>query len=112
MNSLKLFWAAQAVSRFGDPITLIALTIVTYRQTQSALYTALAVVIATLPTAAFGFVGGAIADALGPRRAMVICDFARALLIALVPIMLETGAPLFAVYGCVFLAGIFGATFN
>ena len=56
MNSLGLFWAAQAVSRFGDPITLIALTIVTYRQTQSALYTALAVVIATLPTAAFGFV--------------------------------------------------------
>jgi MFS family permease len=112
MSSLGLFWAAQAVSRFGDPITLIALTIVTYRQTQSALYTALAVVIATLPTAAFGFVGGAIADALGPRRAMVICDLARAFLIGLVPILLETGAPLAAVYGFVLLAGIFGAVFN
>jgi MFS family permease len=112
MSSLGLFWAAQAVSRFGDPITLIALTIVTYRQTQSALYTALAVVIATLPTAAFGFVGGAIADALGPRRAMVMCDVARACLIAVVPILLETGAPLVAVYGCVLLAGVFGAIFN
>ena len=112
MSSLGLFWAAQAVSRFGDPITLIALTIVTYRQTQSALYTALAVVIATLPTAAFGFVGGAIADALGPRRAMVMCDVARALLIAAVPVLLQTGAPLAAVYGCVLLAGVFGAIFN
>src|SRR5258706_1347227 len=112
MSSLGLFWAAQAVSRFGDPITLIALTIVTYRQTQSALYTALAVVIATLPTAAFGFVGGAIADALGPRRAMVMCDVARAGLIMVVPILLQTGAPLVAAYGCVFLAGVFGAIFN
>jgi MFS family permease len=112
MSSFARFWAAQAVSRFGDPITLIALTIVTYRQTQSALYTALAVVIATLPTAAFGFVGGAIADALGPRRAMVISDLARAFLIALVPILLETSAPLVVVYGSVLLAGVFGAIFN
>lgn len=112
MSSFAQFWTAQAVSRFGDPITLIALTIVTYRQTQSALYTALAVVIATLPTAAFGFVGGAIADALGPRRAMVISDLARAILIGLVPILLDTNAPLVAVYGCVFLAGVFGAIFN
>ena len=112
MSSFARFWAAQAVSRFGDPITLIALTIVTYRQTQSALYTALAVVIATLPTAGFGFVGGAIADALGPRRAMVISDLARAFLIALVPILLETSAPLVVVYGCVLLAGVFGAIFN
>jgi len=112
MSSFALFWAAQAVSRFGDPITLIALTIVTYRQTQSALYTSLAVVIATLPTAAFGFVGGAIADAIGPRRAMVICDVARALLIGSVALLLESGAPLAAVYGCVLVAGIFGAIFN
>ncbi len=112
MSSLGLFWAAQAVSRFGDPITLIALSIVTYRATQSALYTALAVVIATLPTAAFGFVGGAIADALGPRRAMVISDLGRAFLIGMVPVLLQTGAALVAVYGCVLLAGVFGAIFN
>ena len=112
MNSFALFWAAQAVSRFGDPITLIALTIVTYRQTQSALYTSLAVVIATLPTAAFGFIGGAIADAIGPRRAMVISDVARALLIGSVPFLLESGAPLAVVYGCVLVAGAFGAVFN
>jgi MFS family permease len=112
MSSFAQFWTAQAVSRFGDPITLIALTIVTYRETRSALYTALAVVIAQLPTAAFGFVGGAIADALGPRRAMVICDFARAILIALVPVLIGTGAPLALIYGCVFLSGVFGAIFN
>jgi hypothetical protein len=55
------------------------------------------VVIATLPTAAFGFVGGAIADALGPRRAMVSCDMARTLLIAVVPLLLRQ-APRLSLY--------------
>jgi len=45
-SDFGLFWLAQAISRFGDPITLIALATVTYERTRSALFTALAVVIA------------------------------------------------------------------
>ncbi len=66
-----LFWLAQTISRFGDPITLIALAAASFRLTGSAFYTSLAVVVATVPQATFGFFGGAIADALGHRRAMV-----------------------------------------
>ena len=43
---------------------------------------------------------------------MVISDLARAFLIGMVPILLQTGAALVAVYGCVLLAGVFGAIFN
>ena len=57
-------WLAQVASRFGDPITLVALAYVSYVQTRSALITALAVVIATVPNALFGVFGGAIADAI------------------------------------------------
>ena len=111
-SDFGLFWLAQAISRFGDPITLIALATVTYEETRSALFTALAVVIATVPTAIFGFFAGAIGDALGHRRAMFVSDVARVVLIGAVPVLMGLGSPLIAAYLCVFLAGIFGAVFN
>ncbi|MEA2661211.1 MAG: hypothetical protein QOH08_783 [Chloroflexota bacterium] len=106
------FWLAQAISRFGDPITLIALATVTYQRTNSALFTALAVVIATVPTAVFGFFAGALADALGHRRAMFVSDVARAALIGAIPYLLSIGAPLMFIYVLVFVAAFFAAVFN
>ena len=106
------FWLAQVISRFGDPITLVALTYVTYRQTHSALLTALAVVIATIPNAVFGFFGGAVADAVGHRRAMLWCDIIRAALIATIPALLGFNAPLGVVFVVVLLAGVCGAVFG
>jgi MFS family permease len=111
-SDFGLFWLAQAISRFGDPITLIALATVTYQRTSSALFTALAVLIATVPTAVFGFFAGAIGDALGHRRAMFLSDVARVVLIGAIPVLLDTGFPLIVAYVCVFLAGLFSAVFN
>jgi len=111
-TNFAMFWLAQVISRFGDPITLIALTFVTYRATGSALWTALAVVIMTLPNALFSLFGGAIADAVGSRRAMLWCDILRVFLIGAVPILLGSGTPLALVFFLVFLAGICGAIFN
>jgi len=111
-TNFALFWLAQVISRFGDPITLIALTFVTYKTTGSALLTALAVVIMTLPSALFSLFGGAIADAVGARRAMLWCDILRVLFIGAVPMLLAAGAPLAVVFLLVFLAGICGAIFN
>jgi MFS family permease len=112
MTPFATFWLAQAVSRFGDPITLIALASITYRTTSSALLTAMAVVAATLPSAVFGFVGGAIADALSPRRAMVVCDFARFILVGAIPFALQSHAGVFGAYACALGAGFCGAVFN
>ena len=111
-SAFGIFWLAQAVSRFGDPITLIALATVTYKTTNSALFTALAVVISSVPTAVFGFFAGAIGDAMGARRAMIASDIARAVLIAAIPQLLETGAPLVVAYVLVFAAALFSAVFN
>ena len=87
-------WLAQVASRFGDPITLIALAYASYIRTHSALVTALAVVMATIPNALFGIFGGVIADAAGHRRAMIACDLARVVLVGSVPITLALGLPL------------------
>lgn len=111
-SNFALFWLAQVISKFGDPITIIALTFVTYRLTQSALLTALAVATATIPNAVFGFFGGAIADAMGTRRAMIWCDVVRVALIAMIPGLLAVDAPLAVVFVLAFLSGIFGSIFN
>ena len=105
-------WLAQVASRFGDPITLIALAYVSYVRTHSALITALAVVMATIPNALFGVFGGVIADAFGHRRAMITCDLARVGLVGLVPITLALGLPLVVSYVLVFAAASCGAIFN
>src|SRR5438093_5204578 len=109
--NFAFFWLAQVISRFGDPITLIALTFVTYRATQSALLTALAVGVASIPNALFGFFGGAIADSVGPRRGMFWCDVARALIVGAIPIVLLLHGPLAAIFALAFLAGVAGAIF-
>jgi MFS family permease len=105
-------WLAQIASRFGDPITLIALAYVSYVRTHSALITAIAVVIATIPNALFGVFGGVIADAVGHRRAMIACDLARVVLVGSVPITLALGLPLIVPYALVFAAASCGAIFN
>ena len=110
--NFAFFWLAQVISKFGDPITLVGLTYVTYRQTHSALLTAVAVLIATIPNAVFGFFGGAVADAVGHRKAMLWCDVIRAVLIATIPLLLGLGAPLAAVFLVVLVAGVCGAVFG
>lgn len=104
--NFAFFWLAQVISRFGDPITLVALTFVTYQVTHSALLTALAVGVATIPNALFGFFAGAIADALGPRRAMFWSDVMRTFLIGAIPALLVLDVPLIFVFVLAFAAGI------
>src|SRR5438876_776464 len=110
--NFAFFWMGQAISRFGDPITLIALTYVTYRATQSALLTALAVLTATIPNALFGFFGGAVADAIGHRRVMLWCDILRAIVLAVVPLLIAIDAPLAVVFAAVLASGLCAAIFT
>jgi MFS family permease len=110
--NFALFWAAQVTSGFGDKVTFFALAFVTWELTRSALFTVFAVIVSTVPYAIFGFVGGAIADALGHRRAMVICDVIRVGAIGLIPPALAVGAPLAVPYVLVFVAALCSAVFN
>ena len=105
-------WAAQVISSFGDKITFFALAYVTWQVTGSALATTLSFAIGILPMAIFGFFGGAVADGLGHRRAMVGCDVIRAGVIGSIPILLSLNAPLPAIYVLVFVAALCSAVFN
>lgn len=105
-------WGAQVISSFGDKITFFALAYVSWQVTNSALITTIAFATSIFPHAIFGFFAGAVADAVGHRRAMVACDLIRAALIGTIPLLMGVGAPLPAIYVLVFIAAICAAVFN
>lgn len=110
--NFALLWSAQLISGFGDRITVVALAYVTWRITGSALSTAVAVVISSLPFALFGLFGGAIADAWGHRRAMVAADVVRVFTIGAIPSTLALGYPLWIVYALVVIAALCSTVFS
>src|SRR5439155_1333794 len=66
----------------------------------------------SVPLAVFGFLGGAIADRLGSRWTMLVCDFARATLMAAIPALRELGhLPFWALLALVASTGIFIAPY-
>jgi MFS family permease len=87
----RALWLAQLLSVAGDQLARVALTLLVYERTHSAVLAAITFVMGMLPV----FVGGALLSGLGdrlPRRAVMIgCDLARA---ALVAIMVIPGVPL------------------
>jgi MFS family permease len=87
----RTLWLAQLLSVAGDQLARVALTLLVYERTHSAVLAAITFVMGMLPV----FVGSALLSGLGdrlPRRAVMIgCDLVRA---ALVAIMVIPGVPL------------------
>src|ERR1035441_4823924 len=105
----RALWLAQVLSVAGDQLARVALTLLVYDRTQSAVLAALTFVMGMLPT----FVGGALLAGLGdrlPRRAvMIACDLGRA---ALVVIMTLPGVPLAGLVVLLFLVTAGNAPFT
>lgn len=111
-GNFALLWSAQVISSFGDKVTLFALAFVTWQITHSALSTVLSIVLATVPYAVFGLFGGAVADALGHRRAMIACDLVRVAVIGVIPASLALGMPLAVPYVLVLVSALCSTVFN
>jgi MFS family permease len=96
----QALWLAQVLSVAGDQVARVALTLLVYDRTRSAVLAAITFVMGMLPA----FVGGILLSGLGdrlPRRAVMIgCDLVRA---ALVVIMTVPGLPLAALVGLLFV---------
>lgn len=78
----RALWSAQAVSIAGDQLARVALTVLVYNRTNSALLTAAVYAITYLPWILGGPLLGGLADRLPRRTIMVGCNAASALLIA------------------------------
>lgn len=86
------YMAGQLVSNLGDQIVQLAAALLIVRLTGSAFQTGLLTTFAMLPNLLFSLPAGTVADRVDRRRLMIGCDFARAALIALVPLLASRGA--------------------
>jgi MFS family permease len=89
----RRLWLAQTVSIVGDKIDQIAMSIVIYRITESALQVGVMLAVTLLPSALFGFVAGPLVDRWPRRRTMIAADVARAVLVACIPFVAMLDVP-------------------
>jgi MFS family permease len=104
----RALWLAQLLSVVGDQLARVALTVLVYDRTRSALLAAITFVVSIVPT----FIGGVtlawLADRYPRRGVMIGCDLAR---FALVLVMAIPGLPLAGLVALLFLVTLIGAPF-
>ncbi len=105
----RALWLAQLLSVVGDQLARVALTILVYSRTGSALLAAITFVVSIVPI----FIGGVtlawLADRYPRRLVMIACDLIRA---ALVLAMAIPGMPLAVMVVLLFLVTLAGAPFT
>lgn len=94
-------WAAQALSVLGDQLARVALTVLVFDRTGSALLTGLVYAVTMLPWLIGGPLLSGLADRHPRRTVMLTCT---ALSAALVAVLAVPGLPLPALTGLLFLA--------
>jgi MFS family permease len=104
----RALWLAQLLSVIGDQLARIALTILVYDRTRSALLAAVTFVVSIVPTFIGGITLAWLADRHPRRGVMIVCDLARC---ALVLVMAVPGMPLVGMVALLFLVTLVGAPF-
>ena len=83
--------AAEVISSLGTQMTWLALPWFVLRTTGSPQQMTWVIIAEVVPVGVLGFWGGAIASRVGTRRTMLVCDIARAPLLAAIPLLHSLG---------------------
>jgi predicted MFS family arabinose efflux permease len=105
----RAIFAANIVSMLGNVVAAVALTVLVYQQTRSPALAASVMALSFLPYLIGGALLGAAADRLPPRRVLVACDLACAVLIGC---MVIPGMPLLALLALLFGTGLIAAVYQ
>jgi len=105
----RALWAAQVLSVGGDQLARVALTVLVYAHTGSALLAAAAYAASIAPQFLGGLLLSGLADRWPRRSVMIVCDLARAPLAAL---MALSGVPTGAQIGLLCAVTALGAPFG
>ena len=104
--SFRRFWAATAFSNVADGMFGVTLTLAAVQITRSPLQISALSMAAGLPWLLFGLVAGAVADRYDRRRLMVGVQAARAVVLAVLALVLLAGpAPLWLLYAIAVVMG-------
>jgi predicted MFS family arabinose efflux permease len=108
VREYRFLYAGQALSFLGDQLGAVAVAALVYDRTGSSLLTAVAYAAAWLP----GIIGGPLlatyADRLPRRAVLIVCDLARAALVALLAL---PAMPLWAAIVLLYATHLFSAPF-
>ena len=108
MGEFRALWLAQVLSVAGDQLARVALTLLVYEQTRSALLAAVTFAASVVPAFIGGITLSGLADRFPRRRVMIVCDLTR---IVLVAVMAVSGIPIAVLVVLLFLVTLIGAPF-
>lgn len=109
IGEFRALWGGQCLSLLGDQLAQVALALLVYDRTGSPLATAGVYALTYLPPIVGGPFLAALADRYARRRIMIVCDLARAALVAL---MAVPGVPFSALCVLVFLVVLLSSPFT
>jgi MFS family permease len=104
----RALWMAQLLSVIGDQLARVALTVLVYDRTRSALLAAITFVVGVVPTFLGGVTLAWLADRYPRRTVMIACDVACGLLVV---VMAIPGVPLAILVALLFVVTLAGAPF-
>ncbi len=101
----RALWTAQVLSVAGDQLARVAITLLVFQRTHSALLAAITFALSIVPAFVGGLALSGLADRVPRRQVMIACDLSRAVLVA---IMAIPGMPLIlmvCLFGVVTMVG-------
>lgn len=107
IRDFRLLWAGESVSLLGDQFHFVALAWLVLSLTSSGMALSTVLIAASLPRVALLLVGGALSDRLAPRSLMLASNVLRAVVVALITVLIVTGRV--ELWHLVGLAVVFGA---
>jgi MFS family permease len=105
----RALWLAQLLSVVGDQFARVALTVLVFNRTQSALLASVTFVVSVVPAFIGGITLSWLADRHPRRGVMIACDVIRC---GLVLVMAIPAVPLAAMVALLFVVTLAGAPFN
>ncbi|QBI56416.1 MFS transporter [Streptomonospora litoralis] len=97
----RALWSAHALSITGNFLLNIAVTVLVYQQTSSALAAGITLALTFIPQIVGGPLLSGLADLFPRRRVIIVCDVIRALLVAAIGI---PGLPIWGIWGLLFVS--------
>jgi MFS family permease len=108
VQEFRALWLAQVLSVAGDQLARVALTLLVFDRTHSALLAAVTFAASVVPTFVGGITLSGLADRLPRRAVMIACDLIR---VVLVVVMALSGVPIAVLVALLFLVTLAGAPF-
>jgi MFS family permease len=108
IGEFRALWLAQVLSVAGDQLARVALTLLVFDRTHSALLAGVTWAASVVPTFIGGIALSGLADRLPRRAVMIACDLIR---VALVVVMAVPGMPIAVLVVLLFLVTMVGAPF-